>query len=152
MRRQVLGACVMVSAAAGGMLFGQTGRLEGNIRDSALGVLPGTTVEALRLADMVAITTVTDATGSYRFTVARPGAYRLTVVLQGFVSQKREPVVVVVNRTTQENFSMSLAEGPPVTIGGGRLPEYGTIRVVASPPLLPFGRTLRDVLGEAVAP
>src|SRR5712675_721442 len=66
----------------------QRGSIEGIVKDSSGGVLPGVTVEA-RSPAMVGVTTVvSDASGVYRFPSLPPGRFELTAVLQGCTSAK----------------------------------------------------------------
>src|SRR4051812_35512342 len=70
----------------------QRGSIEGIVKDSSGGVLPGATIEA-RSPGMVGITTVvSDTTGGYRFPSLPPGRYELTATLQGFTPAKASNV------------------------------------------------------------
>ncbi len=66
----------------------QTGAIEGTIRDSSGGVLPGVTVEA-RSPQVVGVSTaVTNSLGVYRFPALPPGTYEVTAALPGFQTRK----------------------------------------------------------------
>ena len=54
----------------------QSGAVEGVIKDSSGGVLPGVTVEARTSAGVQ--TAITDAKGIFRFPALPPGAYEVT--------------------------------------------------------------------------
>ncbi|HLG59239.1 MAG TPA: carboxypeptidase regulatory-like domain-containing protein [Vicinamibacterales bacterium] len=69
--------------------------IAGVVRDASGAVLPGATVEAAspELIEKVR-TTVTDGAGRYRIENLRPGTYSVTFVLPGFVSMKRDGLIV----------------------------------------------------------
>ena len=62
----------------------QRGSIEGIVKDSSGAVLPGVTVEARNPAGGAVATSITDATGAYRFPALPPGEYEVTADLQGF--------------------------------------------------------------------
>jgi outer membrane receptor for ferrienterochelin and colicin len=66
----------------------QRGSIEGIVKDASGAVLPGVTVEARSPAAVGVQTTVTDATGAYRFPAVPPGNYELTFSLAGFNTAK----------------------------------------------------------------
>ena len=69
------------------------GSIEGVVKDTTGGVLPGVTVEAT-LAGGAPLTTVTDAKGVYRFPAVAPGKYVVKSTLSGFTPAKLENVNV----------------------------------------------------------
>jgi hypothetical protein len=71
----------------------QTGTISGTVRDTSGAVLPGASVEVESLARGAVVgTTVTDATGTYRFVGLLPGLYNVTARLQGFSAARVEQV------------------------------------------------------------
>ena len=62
----------------------QRGAIEGTVQDAQHAVLPGATVAALNLAQGAAVSTVADATGTFRFPALAPGYYDITASLPGF--------------------------------------------------------------------
>ncbi|HYN07441.1 MAG TPA: TonB-dependent receptor [Vicinamibacterales bacterium] len=64
------------------------GAMEGTVRDSSGGVLPGVTVQAKNVATNAAQSAVSDANGIYRFPALQPGTYEITATLSGFVPAK----------------------------------------------------------------
>src|SRR5262245_4299259 len=69
------------------------GSIEGVVKDTTGGVLPGVTVEAT-IAGGAPLTTVTDAKGVYRFPALAPGKYVVKSTLSGFTPAKLENVNV----------------------------------------------------------
>jgi outer membrane receptor protein involved in Fe transport len=64
------------------------GAIEGVVKDSSGGVLPGVTVQARNVATNLSQPAVTDAHGVYRFPALVPGTYEITASLSGFTSAK----------------------------------------------------------------
>ena len=91
MKRLVL-LLVMLWPAVPTLAQEQRGSIEGIVRDSSGGVLPGTTVEARSPAMAGVQTTTTDGNGLYRFPALPPGRYDVTATLQGFQPAKSSDV------------------------------------------------------------
>src|SRR5687767_11445800 len=69
--------------------------IAGAVKDSSGAVLPGVTVEAASPALIEKVrTTATDGAGRYRIEDLRPGTYTVTFTLPGFVTMRRDGVVV----------------------------------------------------------
>lgn len=87
----------------------QGGSIQGIVKDSSGGVLPGVTVEVRSPALVGVSTTVTDAQGVYRFPALPPGIYVATATLQGFSQSKAENVVLGVGQLLKVDLTLSLA-------------------------------------------
>jgi carboxypeptidase family protein len=85
-----------------------TGRLVGSIVDAQGAVLPGVTVTVTSPQLQGANTTVTDATGQFRFPALPPGAYGVKAELAGFKTFE-ENVRVAIDQTITLNLKMQLA-------------------------------------------
>jgi hypothetical protein len=70
------------------------GTIEGVIKDSQGGVLPGATVEARSASGT--LVAVTDGSGVYRFPALEPGVYEITASMDGFASAKKPTVALAV--------------------------------------------------------
>src|SRR5262245_32752208 len=69
--------------------------IAGAVKDSSGAVLPGVTVEASSPALIEKVrTTATDGAGRYRIEDLRPGTYVVTFTLPGFVTVRRDNVLV----------------------------------------------------------
>ena len=99
------------------------GAVQGVVKDSSGGVLPGVTVTAAA-AGGGSQNTVTDAKGAYRFPALLPGTYTVSSTLSGFTSGKIENVKVVVGQI----LTVDLDDGP-----GGRAE---TVEVRAETPIV----------------
>src|SRR5262245_47429113 len=77
-------ATLLLLAGGGVRAQEQQAALAGVVRDSSGGVMPGVVVLARNKAGL-AIESLTDAQGAYRFPALPPGDYELTARLNGFV-------------------------------------------------------------------
>ena len=87
----------------------QRGAIQGTVKDSSGGVLPGVTVEAKNIAVGSVATTVTDAVGAYRFPALAPGRYEVTASLTGFTTQKFEAVEILLGQIKTADFALGVA-------------------------------------------
>jgi hypothetical protein len=108
--------------------------IAGAVRDSSGAVLPGVTVEATSPALIEKVrTTVSDGAGRYRIEDLRPGTYVVTFTLPGFVTLRRDGVVV---------------SGTGVTAIDGDLRVGGvqeTVTVTGETPVVDIASTKREV-------
>src|SRR5262245_53431690 len=88
----------------------QTGSIQGTVKDSSGGVLPGVTVEARSPSVIGVSTTVTDTMGNYRFPALPPGTYIISATLSGFTPAKVENSVVVLGQLLTINLSLNPAK------------------------------------------
>jgi hypothetical protein len=86
----------------------QRGSIEGLVKDTSGAVLPGVSVEAKAETGAV-LTTVTDATGVYRFPSLAPGNYSITANLSGFAPQTLGDVRVALGQIKKVDFALALA-------------------------------------------
>ena len=82
------------------------GALQGVVRDSQGGVLPGATVE-LKGAAGTQVTT-TDDQGVYRFPALEPGVYEITASLEGFTSARNSGVSLAVGVLLRIDLKLTL--------------------------------------------
>ena len=110
-----------------GMAFGQVlkGSISGTATDPQGAVLAGAQVKATNLATGVVLTTTTDSSGSFRFSLIPAGEYKLQVSASGFKSAVQNGVVVVAGRDSGVG-SIQLAVGEAST----------TVEVTAAAPLI----------------
>ena len=124
------------------------GSIKGVVRHSEIGMLPGATVTAVQLGVQASpLGATSSADGTFTFSHIPAGVYRVTVVLQGFLTQAQEPVRVWPKASSSVLFVLSLPTPQPVVIGGD--PIFDTIRSESSNhelPILPRGRSMADIL------
>jgi outer membrane receptor for ferrienterochelin and colicin len=87
----------------------QGGSIEGTVKDSAGGVLPGVVVEARSPALVGVQSTVTDANGTYRFPALAPGSYTVTATLQGFAAAKVSSVALELGKVLKVDLVLAPA-------------------------------------------
>ena len=110
MRRTLLTAVI-------GLLFSvplataqeQRGSIEGVIRDSSGGILPGVTVETRSPALVGASSAVTDSQGVYRFPSLPPGVYEVTATLSGFGTAKAANVRLELGQILKVDLTLAVA-------------------------------------------
>jgi len=96
---------------AAGVLMAQTtrGDIQGRIADENGATLPGVTVSIASDALIGAQSTVSDASGLYKFLVLPPGSYTVTYSLSGFQTRSQENVAVKIGSTTRVDVVMTSA-------------------------------------------
>ena len=92
---------------------------------------PGAAVAALNLAQGRAVSTTTDATGTFRFPALAPGYYDVTASLPGFTAVKFERVEVLLGQIKRLSFVLEIAA------------VAETVRVSASSPLVDTRQSAR---------
>src|SRR5215831_7276822 len=90
----VLVLALFVGMAAGAVAQIATGNINGTIVDQGGGVLPGATVSLVSTTiGGQPRTTITDASGRFRFLNLDAGTYKLSAELAGFAKLEREVIV-----------------------------------------------------------
>src|SRR5437667_12254800 len=104
-------ACLLASthAFAQGGGASTTGSINGKVADTSAAVLPGVTVTAASPSLMGVQTTVSDASGNYRFPALPPGTYTVTFELPGFNTLKRENILISMGFTAAVNAELAVA-------------------------------------------
>ena len=152
--------CVLLHALDG---FAQTigttsGAAEGRVADVTGAVLSGVIVTAGGDAVLVPILVTSALDGSYRFPTLPPGRYVFTFALPGFLTEKREGVLVSLGVTTTVNVTLGpAARQDVVTVKGGaavvdrRSTNISTVFDAGELARLPGNRTLAAILAAAPA-
>jgi hypothetical protein len=86
----------------------QRGAIEGTVKDSSGGVLPGVTVEAKSQGGVV-IAVVSDETGAFRFPSLPPDNYSVVATLEGFAPQTLADVRISLGQVKRVEFTLALA-------------------------------------------
>ena len=134
----------------------QRGAIEGTVQDAQRAVIPGATVAALNLGQGGAVSTVTDATGAFRFPALAPGYYDVTASLPGFTSLKFERVEVLLGQIKQLSFVLDIAavaEEVRVSASSPLVDTRQSARVFSlrqdTIDLLPKGRDFTSLVSQA---
>ena len=94
--------------------------INGVVRDTQGGVVPGVTVEAASPALIEKVrSSITDGAGRYAIANLRPGTYTMTFTLTGFATVKREGVVLTGTATVAVDAEMRVGTvAETVTVSG----------------------------------
>lgn len=99
--------------------FAQNAQIIGSVKDQTGGVVPGATVTAKNDATGLTRSDVTNAQGDYRLVALPPGTYTVTTELQGFRTESRPNIVLVIDQTATINVTLSTATlSETVTVSG----------------------------------
>ncbi|MFN7993723.1 MAG: carboxypeptidase regulatory-like domain-containing protein [Bryobacteraceae bacterium] len=104
-RRVVTLALIAVLSVFSGQVFAQSlisGDISGTIKDATGAVIPGAGVTLRSLDTGATQTTTTNQTGAYRFSLLKPGHYRISVTQTGFQKAERAIDVAVGTNTTAD--------------------------------------------------
>jgi len=102
------------------------GRINGAVRDSSGGVLPGVTVTATSPALIQPQVTVTAADGTYRLIALPAGTYTVAFELTGFKTLRREGIRVVINTTLSVDALLEIATLEETVTVSGESPVVDT--------------------------
>jgi len=102
------------------------GRINGAVRDSSGGVLPGVTVTATSPALIQPQVTVTAADGTYRLIALPAGTYTVAFELAGFRTLRREGIRVVINTTLSVDAELEIATLEETVTVSGESPVVDT--------------------------
>ena len=143
----IVGALAAVPAAA----QETRGVIEGVIRDSQGGVLPGATVEAKGAAGT--LVAVTDERGIYRFPALEPGVYEITASLEGFTSAKNPPLTLAVGVLLKVDLQLAVGGVSETVVVSGSAATIDVKQTTAATTLgsdqidrLPKGRDFQSVV------
>ena len=123
---------LVIAGSASAQEFRAT--IKGQIVDTSQGALPGATVTAQNVQTNEVFTATTNAEGNYTIPFLRPGAYALTVEMQGFQKHVRSGLQLQVNETATINVQLAV---------GGVTEE---VTVAAESPLLETSRADRGTV------
>ena len=87
----------------------QSGRIGGKVVDQQGGVLPGASIQLVNIASGLAITIVSNASGTYNFPSVDPSTYRMLVSLSGFANWIREPIILAAKQGLTIDVTMAVA-------------------------------------------
>ena len=102
-------AAAVLALSAPAVAQEQRGSIEGTVKDSSGAILPGVTIEARSPAQVGVQSTVTDASGTYRFPALAPGSYTVTAALTGFAPVKLSNVALELGKVLKVDLTLSPA-------------------------------------------
>src|SRR5215467_865126 len=118
--------CVLLLAiAAHAQGVGTSGELSGTVFDPTGAVVVNASVTALETAKGIGHSTVTDASGHFRFRGLAPAAYSISAQSKGFATEQRNDVIVALGETTVIDFRLR--------VGGISEPVQVMVEVATEP-------------------
>lgn len=90
-------------------VFAQNAQITGTLKDDTGGVLPGVAVTARNQETGLVRSAVSEGAGTYRLQALPPGTYTIATELQGFTSQERRNLVLVIDQTAVVDFQLKTA-------------------------------------------
>src|SRR5262249_9228802 len=97
-QRWVLAAAVLLFTVTTDVAYAQTAQFLGSVKDDSGAVVPGATVIAKSEETGLSRTATTDVNGGYRLPALPPGRYSLTVELQGFSTEIRSGLLLIIDQ------------------------------------------------------
>ena len=107
--RGVVFALSLLASAGPALAQEQRGGIEGVVKDSSGGVLPGVTVEARSPSLVGTATAITDGRGIYRFPALTPGVYEVLAILQSFGLAKVENIELQLGQILKIDLTLTVA-------------------------------------------
>jgi outer membrane receptor protein involved in Fe transport len=108
-RSRWLMAVVMTAVLLPSAAWAQNAQVTGTLKDGTGGVLPGVTVTARNQETGLSRTVVSEGTGTYRLQALPPGVYTVTAELQGFSTEARTGLVLVIDQVAVLDFGLKTA-------------------------------------------
>src|SRR5258708_28294246 len=109
---------ILVLLLSSSPLYAQNAQISGALKDQTGGVLPGVTVTAKNVATGLTRSAVSEPTGEYRVPALPPGTYSVTAEGQGFGTETRPHLVLIIDQDPVINFTLkpaAVTEAVPVT-------------------------------------
>ncbi|QNI37155.1 TonB-dependent receptor [Edaphobacter albus] len=101
--------------------------LGGRVTDAAGAVIPGADIKLTRTTTGLSRSGKTNNSGEYQFSLLAPGRYELTVTSQGFATQKRTGIELLVSQPATINVVLSVASvSSDVTVSADIQPMLNT--------------------------
>ncbi|MBS1800505.1 MAG: TonB-dependent receptor [Acidobacteria bacterium] len=104
-----------------------TTSLGGRVTDAAGAVVPGASVRLTRTTTGSSRSGITNGSGDYQFSQLAPGRYELTISSQGFTTQKKTGIELLVSQPATINVALSVATvSSDVTVSADIQPTLNT--------------------------
>jgi len=133
----VVAAVLLISTSAFAQSQAINGLIEGSVKDSSGGVLPGVNVTITNTSTGETKVVVTDGTGNYRAPLLSLGVYRVRVELSGFKAYERAGFTLSAGDTVVVNAVLETGVMTETVTVTGESP-------IASPGKIDIGRTISE--------
>ena len=107
--RRLIAAWILSIAVSGIAQSGTSSAITGTILDPSRSVIAGAAVTASEVNTGATRKAQSDSNGRFLFSQLNPGAYRISVLAQGFALQQSTTITVAVGQIATANFALSLA-------------------------------------------
>ena len=128
MRKWIVVASALVILLTGSRALAQNAQVSGTLKDQSGGVLPGVTVTAKNTETGLTRSAVTEPSGDYRVPALPPGTYTVTAELQGFGTETRPAIVLIIDQDAVLNFTLKPAAVSEVLTVTGEAPIVDTTK------------------------
>jgi hypothetical protein len=109
-------------------VYAQNAQVSGALKDQTGGVLPGVTVTAKNVSTGLTRSAVSEPSGEYRVPALPPGTYTVTAELQGFGSETRPDIVLVIDQHAVINITLKPASVTEAVTVTGESPVVDTTK------------------------
>ena len=133
----VAAVALLVSTSAFAQSQAMNGLIEGVVKDSSGGVLPGVNVTVTNTSTGETKTYVTDASGNYRAPLLSLGAYKVRVEITGFKTYERAGFTLSAGQNVVVNAILETGVMTETVVVTGESP-------VANPGKIDIGRTISE--------
>jgi hypothetical protein len=128
MQKRIGGLVAMLLCAFAATAHAQNAQITGAVKDSSGAIIPGATVSARNVETGLAREAVTDGQGEYRLPSLPPGRYAVTTQLNGFSTESRPDITLIIDQTAIINFSLKPAAISETVTVTGESPIVDTTR------------------------
>src|SRR5262249_23175196 len=90
-------------------VLAQNATVNGTVSDTTGALVPSVEVTAANVNTGIAVTVITNETGSYTFASLQPGTYRVSAALSGFQTQTFQGVQLSQSQQVRLNFTLQVA-------------------------------------------
>jgi hypothetical protein len=133
MQKRTIIFVLVATLGVAGSAVAQNAQITGTLKDQSGGVLPGVTVSARNQETGLTRTAVTEGSGDYRLPALPPGLYTVTTELQGFSTETRRDLMLVIDQTAVIDFTLRPATLTETVTVTGESPIVDTkVSAVAS--------------------
>src|SRR5258708_1941267 len=121
-------ALVLIASLVPTVAYAQNAQISGSLKDQTGAVLPGVTVTAKNTDTGLARAGISQGNGDYRIPALPPGRYTVTTELQGFASETRPDIVLIIDQDAVLNFVLRPAQLSEVLTVTGEAPIVDTTK------------------------
>src|SRR6185503_7452658 len=103
-----VGVLLLAALAGSAIAQGGNAQLGGTVQDVSKALIPGASVTAKNTGTGIAVTQVTNESGTYSFPVLQPGTYEVSAQLPGFKTSLQKDVALPYAGQVRLNFTLEV--------------------------------------------